>query len=54
MECFHWTLKAAIMCHSLQQWTDALPLVLLGIRMAFNYSSKKNENFYTFILVLHV
>jgi hypothetical protein len=23
------------MCHADQQWTDALPLVLLGIRMAF-------------------
>jgi cleavage and polyadenylation specificity factor subunit 1 len=29
------TLKAAIMCHADQQWTEALPLVLLGIRAAF-------------------
>jgi cleavage and polyadenylation specificity factor subunit 1 len=35
VERFHWTLKAAIMCHADQQWTDALPLVLLGIRTAF-------------------
>jgi hypothetical protein len=32
---FHRTLKAAIMCHADQQWTEALPLVLLGIRTAF-------------------
>jgi hypothetical protein len=30
-----WTLKAAIMCHADQRWTEALPLVLLGIRTAF-------------------
>jgi transposase InsO family protein len=35
VERFHWTLKAAIMCHADQQWTEALPLVLLGIRTAF-------------------
>jgi cleavage and polyadenylation specificity factor subunit 1 len=35
MERFHRTLKAAIMCHADQQWTEALPLVLLGIRTAF-------------------
>jgi hypothetical protein len=32
VERFHRTLKAAIMCHTDQQWTQALPLVLLGIR----------------------
>jgi cleavage and polyadenylation specificity factor subunit 1 len=32
VERFHRTLKAAIMCHADQQWTEALPLVLLGIR----------------------
>jgi cleavage and polyadenylation specificity factor subunit 1 len=32
---FHRTLKAAIMCHADQQWTKALPLVLLGIRTSF-------------------
>jgi hypothetical protein len=35
VEYIHWMLKAAIMCHAGQQWTEALPLVLLGIRMAF-------------------
>jgi transposase InsO family protein len=35
VERFHRTLKAAIMCHTDQQWTEALPLVLLGIRTAF-------------------
>jgi cleavage and polyadenylation specificity factor subunit 1 len=29
VEHFHRTLKAAIMCHRGQQWTEALPLVLL-------------------------
>jgi cleavage and polyadenylation specificity factor subunit 1 len=32
---FHRTLKAAIMCHADQRWTDAVPIVLLGIRKAF-------------------
>jgi hypothetical protein len=35
VERFHRALKAAIMCHADQQWTEALPLVLLGIRTAF-------------------
>jgi cleavage and polyadenylation specificity factor subunit 1 len=35
VERFHRTLKAAIMCHVDQQWAEALPLVLLGIRTAF-------------------
>ena len=35
VERLHRTLKAAIMCHADQQWTEALPLVLLGIRTAF-------------------
>jgi cleavage and polyadenylation specificity factor subunit 1 len=35
MECFHRTLKTAIMCHADQRWTEALPLVLLGIRVSF-------------------
>jgi cleavage and polyadenylation specificity factor subunit 1 len=34
-ERFHRTLKAAIMRHADQQWTEALPLVLLGIRTSF-------------------
>jgi cleavage and polyadenylation specificity factor subunit 1 len=35
VEPFHRTLKAAIMCHADQNWTKALPLVLLGIRAFF-------------------
>jgi cleavage and polyadenylation specificity factor subunit 1 len=35
VEGFHRALKAAIMCHADQQWTEALPLVLLGIRTAY-------------------
>jgi cleavage and polyadenylation specificity factor subunit 1 len=35
VERFHRTLKAAIMCHADQQWTGAMPLVLLGIRTFF-------------------
>jgi cleavage and polyadenylation specificity factor subunit 1 len=35
VERFHLTLKAAITCHADQQWTEALPLVLLGIRTLF-------------------
>jgi cleavage and polyadenylation specificity factor subunit 1 len=35
VERFHRTLKAAIMCHRDQHWTEALPLVLLRIRTSF-------------------
>jgi len=35
VERLHSTLKAAIMCHAEERWTDALPLVLLGIRTAY-------------------
>jgi cleavage and polyadenylation specificity factor subunit 1 len=35
VERFHRTLKAAIMCHADQHWTEALPLVLLAIRTSF-------------------
>jgi hypothetical protein len=35
VERFHRTLKAAIICHAHQNWTEALPLVLLGIRTSF-------------------
>jgi cleavage and polyadenylation specificity factor subunit 1 len=35
VERIYRTLKATIMCHTHQQWTEALPLVLLGIRTAF-------------------
>jgi hypothetical protein len=35
VERFYRTLKAAIVCHVVQQWTEALPLVLLGIHTSF-------------------
>lgn len=35
VERLHRQLKAAIMCHQTKTWTDALPLVLLGIRSTF-------------------
>jgi cleavage and polyadenylation specificity factor subunit 1 len=35
VERFHRTLKSAIMCHADQYWTEALPLVLLGLRTSF-------------------
>jgi hypothetical protein len=35
VERFHRTLKAAIMCHADQRWTQVLPLMLLGIRTTF-------------------
>jgi transposase InsO family protein len=35
VERFHRTFKAAIMCHDDPRWTEALPLVLLGIRSSF-------------------
>lgn len=35
VERLHRQLKAAIMCHATSQWTEALPLVLLGMRSAW-------------------
>lgn len=35
IERFHRQLKAAIMCHDNPEWTETLPLVLLGIRNAW-------------------
>lgn len=35
IERLHRQLKAAIMCHSTTQWTEVLPLVLLGMRSAW-------------------
>jgi transposase InsO family protein len=35
VEHFHHTPKAAIMCYADHRWTEALPLVLLGIRISF-------------------
>jgi cleavage and polyadenylation specificity factor subunit 1 len=40
VECFHQTLKSAIMCHADQQWTEVPPLVLLGIRTSFKEDLK--------------
>lgn len=34
VERFHRQLKAAIMCHADHNWTESLPLVLLGVRSA--------------------
>jgi transposase InsO family protein len=34
VERLHRTMKAAIICHADEKWTEALPLVLLGIRTA--------------------
>lgn len=35
VERLHRQLKAAIMCHASSQWTEALPLVLLGMRSSW-------------------
>ena len=35
MERLHPNLKAAIMCHADDQWTETLPLVFLGIRYTY-------------------
>jgi hypothetical protein len=35
VERFHRQLKAAIVCHANEKWTESLPWVLLGIRTAF-------------------
>lgn len=35
VERFHRQMKAAITCHSTENWTESLPLVLLGIRSAY-------------------
>jgi hypothetical protein len=40
VELFYRTLKADIMCHTDQYWTEALPLVLLRIRTAFKEDIK--------------
>jgi cleavage and polyadenylation specificity factor subunit 1 len=42
VERLHRTLKAAIMCHADSQWTEALPLVLLGIRAAYKEDLKSS------------
>ncbi|XP_071450020.1 uncharacterized protein [Hetaerina americana] len=35
VECLHHQLKAAIRCHGGNQWTDVLPMVLMGMRATF-------------------
>lgn len=35
VERFHRQLKASIMCHTQEKWTESLPWVLLGIRSSF-------------------
>jgi len=40
VERLNCTLKAAIMCHAEEKWTEALPLVLLGIRTAYKEDSQ--------------
>jgi hypothetical protein len=47
IERLHRTMKAAIMCHADSQWTEALPLVLLGLRTAY----KEDLNSYVSELV---
>jgi cleavage and polyadenylation specificity factor subunit 1 len=42
VERLHRTLKAAIMCHVDEKWTEALPLVLLGIRTAYKEDLKSS------------
>lgn len=37
IERFHRQLKSAITCHADQQWTESLPMVLLGIRSAWKH-----------------
>jgi len=35
VEHLHRTLKAAIMCHAEEKWTEVLPMVLLSLRTAY-------------------
>lgn len=42
VERLHRQLKAAIMCHDNPQWTEVLPLVLLGIRSAWKDDLKSS------------
>lgn len=43
VERFHRQLKTAIMCHADSSWTEALPLVLLGIRSSFKEDIKTSS-----------
>jgi cleavage and polyadenylation specificity factor subunit 1 len=42
-ESLHGQLKAALMCHADEYWTEALPLVLIGIRSAFKVDLRKSH-----------
>jgi cleavage and polyadenylation specificity factor subunit 1 len=42
VERLHRSLKTAIMCHADEKWTEALPLVLLGIRTAYKKDLKSS------------
>ena len=43
IERLHHQLKAAVMCHADEHWTEALPLVLLGIRSAWKDDLKASS-----------
>lgn len=43
IERLHRQLKSAIMCHSTGDWTESLPLVLLGIRSAYKEDLKSSS-----------
>jgi hypothetical protein len=47
VECFHRTLKVAIMCHADQQWAEVLPLVLLWFHNAFTVEASVAEFVYS-------
>ena len=42
VERFHRSMKAAIMCHADEQWTETLPIVLLGLRTAYKENLKSS------------
>jgi len=43
IERIHRQMKAAFMCHAGELWAEALPLVLLGIRSAWNEDLKASS-----------
>jgi cleavage and polyadenylation specificity factor subunit 1 len=43
VERLHCQLKAALMCHADENWTEALPFVLLGIRSAWKDDLKSSS-----------
>lgn len=40
IERWHRTLKAAILCHNTERWTEHLPMILLGLRSAYKEDIK--------------